>query len=136
MRHVIGFMDALGRLEQRDNNDAEDDVFRHFLLFYQNGSQDMVVDEEGNEEEQQVGPCVKQPVLDPNWVLGIIVEDKLYKWSQKEDKPHDGVDDGLLFGLLEVIAHGLLLFLFISVTKVEKPHYTTKFFQQFMILIQ
>jgi hypothetical protein len=129
-------MDALGGLEQSDHDDTADDVFRHFLLFHQDGGKNVVVDEEGYEEEQQVCPCVKQPVLDPNMVLMVIVEDKFCKGGQEKDKPHNRVDDGLLFGLLVIIAHGLLLFLVISVTKVEKPHYTTKFFQQFMILIQ
>ena len=136
LRHVIGFVNALGCLKQGDHDNTTSDVFRHFLLFHQDGGKDVVVDEENNEEEQHVSPCVKQPVLDPNRVLMVIIDDKLRQRGQKDNKPHDCVDDGLLFGLLEVIAHGLLLFLFISVTKVEKPHYTTKFFQQFMILIQ
>jgi hypothetical protein len=39
-------------------------------------------------------------------MLGVIIDDKLRERGQEDDKPHNRVDDGLLFGLLEVIAHG------------------------------
>ena len=74
---VIRFMYALSRLEQRDGNDATSDVFSYFLLFEQDGGQDVVMDEENHKEEQHVSPCVKQSILDPERVLGIIIDDKL-----------------------------------------------------------
>jgi hypothetical protein len=93
-------------LEQGYDDNATGNVFHHFLLLYQDGGEDVVMDEESDKEHQHVNPCVKQPVLDPNRMFGVKVDDKLSDRRQEDDKPNDGVDDGFLSGLLVVIAHG------------------------------
>lgn len=65
----------------------------------------MVVDEENYKEEQQVGPCVQQSVLDPNRVLGVKIDNKLSEWSHKDENPHDSVDNCFLLGLFVEYAH-------------------------------
>jgi hypothetical protein len=106
LKLVIGLMDALGRLEQSYHDDTCHNVFSHFLVLDQDGGQDMVVDKESDKEKQHVAPCVKQSILDPKRMLGVIIDDKLREGCQEDDKPHNRVDDGFLLGLLEVIAHG------------------------------
>ena len=48
---MIRFVDTLGSLEQSNHDDATHDVSGHFLVFYQHGGQNVVVDEESDEEE-------------------------------------------------------------------------------------
>jgi hypothetical protein len=110
-------MYALSCLEQRDDDEATSDVFCYFLLFEQDRSKDVVVDEEHYKVEEQVGPCVQQTVLDPKRVIGVIIEDKLSERSQEYEHPHDGVDNCFLFSLFVEYAHDGS-FGFLSETKV------------------
>ena len=74
---MIRLVYALSCLEQGYDDNATGNVFCHFLLLYQDGGEDVVMDDESNKEKQHVYPCVKQPVLDPNRMLGVIIDDKL-----------------------------------------------------------